>query len=201
MQDWGLPINQTDMAATLLGSFAVPLLGARIMGMPQTRREREAATHHGRYVGWLMGVAEHWLPADERSAMVLLYQLLLGLSNPDETSALMARPMIDEPLGRVYPYFTGLRRRYDRARHLSISRLFLGRTGMRNLGFPAGVLPWYPLLKAPLNLSWHLSSRLLPGGKTLAARLGRREQERFLELLSGKQPAVVGQAAQGLGAH
>ena len=191
MEHWGLPINQTDMAATLLGSFAVPLLGARIMGMPQSRREREAAIHHGRYVGWLMGVAEHWLPADERSAMVLLYQLLLGLSNPDETSAVMARPMIDEPLNRVYPHFSGLRRRYDRARHLSISRLFLGRTGMRNLGFPAGVLPWYPLLKAPLNLSWHLGSRVFPGGKALAARLGRREQG-ALPRIAERKPAGGG---------
>jgi hypothetical protein len=107
----------------------------------------------------------------------------------------MARPMIDEPLGRSYPRFAWLRRRYDRARHLSISRAFLGRKGMRNIGFPAGVLPWYPLLKLPLNLSWHLSSLLLPGGKRRAARIGRGRQERFLAELSGGAPAVVGQAA------
>lgn len=198
-EDWGLPINQTDMAATLLGAFNVPLLGVRLMGMPQTRRERDAATHLTRYVGWLMGVEPQWLPTDERSALTLLYQFSLSITNPDETSAVMARPMIDEPLGRSYRRFAWLRRRYDRARHLSISRAFLGRKGMRNIGFPAHVLPWYPLLKLPLNLSWHLSSMLLPGGKKRAARIGRRAQERFLSELSGASPAVVGQAAQGFG--
>lgn len=196
MADLGLPINQADMAATLLGAFNVPLLGVRLMGMPQTRRERDAATHLTRYVGWLMGVAPQWLPDDERSALTLLYQFSLSITNPDETSAMMARPMIDEPLGRSYPRLAWLRRRYDRARHLSISRAFLGRKGMRNIGFPEHVLPWYPLLKLPLNLSWHLSSLLLPGGKRRAARIGRRKQERFLAELSGALPAVVGQAAQ-----
>lgn len=197
LEEWGLPINQTDMAATLLGAFNAPLLGARVMGMPQSRRERDAATHLTRYVGWLMGVEPQWLPADERAALTLLYQFSLSITNPDETSAMMARPMIDEPLGRSYPRFAWLRRRYDRARHLSISRAFLGREGMRNIGFPAYVLPWYPLMRLPLNLGWHLSSLLLPGGKARAARVGRRHQERFLEELCGNLPAVVGQAAHG----
>jgi hypothetical protein len=194
-EEWGLPINQTDMAATLLGSFNMPLLGARLMGMPQTRRERDAVTHLGRYVGWLMGVEPRWLASDERTALTLLYQFALSLSNPDETSAQLARPMIDEPLQRPYPRFAALRGPFDRARHLSISRLFLGAEGMRNLGLPEHVLPWYPLLKLPVNLARHLSGRLLPGGKARATRAGRREQERFLSLLSGTRPAVVGEAA------
>lgn len=191
LEDWGLPINQTDMGATLLGALVMPLLGARLMGMPQTRRERDAGAHLTRYVGWLMGVEPRWLASDARSALTLLYQFLLSLSNPDETSVQLARPMIDEPLRRPYPRFAFLRGRFDRARHLSISRLFLGRAGMRNLGFPAHVLPWYPLLKAPVNLAWHLSSRLSPGGKARAARSGRRAQERVLDLLSGAQPATI----------
>lgn len=198
MQEWGLPINQIDMAATLLGTVNVPLLGARVMGMPQSRRERDAATHSGRYIGWLMGVAPRWLPTDERSALLLLYQLLLSLSNPDQTSVQLARPLADEPLQRPYPNFAWLRGRFDRARHLSISRLFLGRTGMRNLGLSEWTLPWYPLLNLPLNLSRHLRSRLTPGGKARAAREGRRAQEAFLQLLSGEEQAVVGHAASSL---
>jgi hypothetical protein len=192
LEEWGLPINQTDMGATLLGALVLPLLGARLMGMSQSRREREAGAHLARYVGWLMGVEPQWLAADERSALTLLYQFLLSLSNPDETSAQLARPMIDEPLRRPYPRFAALRGRFDRARHLSISRLFLGRAGMRNLGFPAHVLPWYPLLKLLVNLAGRPLSLLpSPGGKGGAARAGRRAQERFLGLLSGTRPATI----------
>lgn len=97
------------------------------MGMPQSRHERNAATHSGRYIGWLMGIEPRWLPTDERSALMLLYQMLLSLSHPDETSIQLAGPMLDEPLQRPYPRFAALRGRFDRARHLSISRLFLGR--------------------------------------------------------------------------
>lgn len=195
MQEWGLPINQPDMAATLLGALVVPLLVARVMGMPQTRRERDAAVHLARYVGWLMGVEEDWLPNDENEALTLLTQILLSISNPDETSAQMARPMADEPLGRPYHRFAWLRRRIDRSKHLSISRLFLGRRGMRHLGLPDGVLPWYPLVVMPFNLGYHLVTRLVPGGRARAATRGRRAQERFLALLSGDQAPVVGAMA------
>lgn len=195
MEEWGLPINQPDMAATLLGALVVPLLAARLMGMPQTRRERDAAVHLARYTGWLMGVDPLWLPTDERSALTLLGQLLLSLANPDETSAQLARPMADEPLRRPYRRFAALRGRLERSKHLSISRMFLGRRGMQHLGLPGGVLPWYPLAMLPWNFVRHLCSRLVPGGKSRAARAGRRAQERFLALLSGSQAAVVGQSA------
>lgn len=198
MAEWGLPVNQPDMAATLIGVFSLPLLGARLMGMPQTRRERDAAAHLARYVGWLSGVELQWLPNDERSALKLLGQLLLSLANPDPSSAALARPLMDEPLRRPYARFAALRGRYDRARHLSISRLFLGAASMRNLGLPTHVLPWYPLLNLPFCLARHLGSHLLPGGKARAARTGRRAQEAFLRLLSGGEAAVVGAAAQGL---
>ena len=194
MAEWGLPINQPDMAATLLGALVVPLLAARLMGMPQTRRERESAVHLARYIGWLMGVDEAWLPVDERAALTLLGQLLLSLANPDETSAQMARPMADEPLGLPYRRFAFLRGRWERSKHLSISRLFLGRKGMQQLGLPTTTLPWYPFAVLPLNLARHLASRLVPGGKSRAAKSGRRAQEAFLDLLSGKQAAVIGQS-------
>lgn len=198
MAEWGLPINQIDMAATLLGTVNVPILGARILGMPQSRSERDAATHSGRYIGWLMGIEPRWLATDERSALLLLYQLLLSLSNPDQTSIELARPMADEPLQRPYENFAALRGRFDRARHLSISRFFLGRTGMRNLGLSPWTLPWYPLLSLPRTLSRHLWSRLTPDGKQQLAIKGRRAQEDFLRMLSGKHAAIIGQAASAL---
>ena len=96
-------MGAAGLAATLLGAASVPLLGARMLGMLQTRAERDAATHSARYLGWLMGVEERWLPTDEASAMRLLYEFLLSISNPDETSVQLAQPMADEPLSRPYP--------------------------------------------------------------------------------------------------
>jgi len=100
MAEWGLPINQTDMAATMIGIYCVPGWGARLLGIATTRSERDAVAHLSRYVGWLMGVEARWRPADDAEAAQLLYAISLSITNPDETSRQLARPMVDEPLSR-----------------------------------------------------------------------------------------------------
>jgi len=172
LEDWGLPINQADMGATLYGSLTVPVVGSRLLGMPQTRRERDDAAHLVRYVGWLIGVDERWLADTEAGATAQLLQLLLSLSNPDETSVMMAQPLVDEPLTRRYPNLAWLRGRYERSKNLSISRAFLGANALRRLGVPAGPWPWYPLLAIPRNLARHTLSRVVP-----AADGGRRRAD------------------------
>jgi len=194
--EWGLPINQVDMAATALAFPMVMLLGGRMMGVPLKRRDSQAGMHLGRYAAWLMGVEEQWLPRDEQEGRTLLYQLSLSITNPDETSKQLGRALMNEPLQRPYASLRWLRRRYQHERHLSVSRFFLGRAGMRNLGLPDYVLPWYPLLRAPPNLLWHLSLWLVPGGRLWQARRGRRATIAFVRTMTGEQPAQIGQAAR-----
>lgn len=190
LEDWGLPINQADMGATLYGSLTVPVVGSRLLGMPQTRRERDDAAHLVRYVGWLIGVDERWLADTEAGATAQLLQFLLSLSNPDETSVMMAQPLVDEPLTRRYPNLAWLRGRYERSKNLSISRAFLGADALRRLGVPAGTWPWYPLLAIPRNLARHTLSRVIPGGLRRAAARGRAEQEANVQQMV-MQPAVA----------
>lgn len=192
MGEWGLPINQTDMAATLYGATLVPVLGSRMLGVPQTRRERDDAAHLGRYVGWLIGVEDRWLADSENAAARQLLHLLLSLDNPDDTSPLMARPLAAEPLNRAYPNLAWLRGRVERARHLSLSRAFLGAAGMRKLGLPAHSLPWYPALLAATNLLHHGIYGCLPGGKAVAARRGRIAQQAWLRQMENRDVASSG---------
>ena len=201
MREWGLPINQTDMSATLLGALFVPVLCSQILGMPLLEQEREAVTHHARYVGWLMGVEEGWLPQSHRQAMVMLYQLLLSISNADETSVQLAQPMMTAPLRQRSGFTARWRERYERELHLSLSRAFLGRKGMRNLGLPTNVLPWYPALALPRNLAVQALSRIMPGGLERQAQRGRAAQEMLLADICGAQPAQVGGAAPQYATH
>ena len=194
LADWGLPINQPDMAATLYGALTVPILGARMMGMPQSRRERDDAAHMIRYVGWLIGVDEGWLADTEDGAATQLLQLLLSLTNPDETSPMMARPLADEPLTRRYRNFPSLRGRIERSKHLSISRTFLGAAAMRRLGLPGRGLPWYPVLTFPWTLTRHSLSHVLPQGLARGERRGRIEQEDYVRNLVPDRSAVLGQS-------
>lgn len=191
MADWGLPINQPDMAATLYGSLTVPVLGARLLGMPQSKRERDDVAHLVRYVGWLIGVEERWLADTEAASLAQLFEFLLSLTNPDETSPMMAVPLADEPLSRPYPNLRWLRGRVERSMHLSIAWAFLGGDAMRKLGLPKRVLPWYPLLAIPVNLARHTAAAVIPGGRARLARRGRASQEAYVRGLTPKQHAAV----------
>jgi mpaB/rubber oxygenase-like protein len=182
---FGLPLNQTDMAATYLGFSVVFLLAQRRMGVPLTAPEGRAAMHLWRYIGWLMGVDERWLYDEEQQGRVALYQNILAQAPPDESSRALGRALMNEPLSRHYARWPWLRGRYERALGLSVSRLFLGRRGMRALGLPRFVLPWFPLLSAPLVFAGHWLARLL-GGRGRLERRGRAAQVDYLPTLFGK---------------
>ncbi|MFI5718589.1 oxygenase MpaB family protein [Nocardia sp. NPDC051750] len=183
--DWGLPINQTDMAATLVGALLAPFVGGMAMGMLTSRADLDAAAHLTRYVGWLIGVEEHWLPTGFRDGVRVLYHSLTAIMNPDETSRRLAVPMDRDPLSWSYPNMAGVRGRFARAQHLSIATTFLGPRSVRRLGLWPYMPPWYPLARIPVNLVRSADARFGRDGRARAAARGRRQQQRFFELLTG----------------
>lgn len=190
--EWGLPVSQTDMAATYLGFSVVLLMGLRVMGMPVTRKQGRAVMHLWTYACWLMGVDDRWLCHDEQSGRKLLYQMLLTQLPPDESSRQLGRALMDETLQLPYPHWRALRVRFEQQRHLSVTRLFVGARGMKALGLPSYTLPWYPLISAPFTLAWHGLHRVWPGGRERLQREGRKAQEEILQLHFGMlKPDVV----------
>lgn len=188
---WGLPINQTDMAATIVGSLIAPMVGGLGMGLVNAPSEYQAVAHLTRYVGWLMGVADEFLPADFRDGIRILHHTSAALSTPDETSAQLARPMAADPMSWNYPRYQQTRRRIARSQHLSISAFFLGRSAMRTLGLPTRTLPWYPILRTPVNLARSLA-KLFPGGRIRASTRGREQQVRFMQTMQDS-PVTIGE--------
>lgn len=193
--EWGLPVNQTDMAATLVGALIAPPAGGLAMGIVMSPAELEDIAHLTRYVGWLMGVREDWLPHSFRDGIRILYQTLGALSAPDETTKQLAGPMADDPLEWRFGAIAGVRRRIARSQHLSVTSSFLGPRTMRKLGLPAFVLPWYPLLRIPVNLARSAAALALPGGLDRAARRGRQEQEAFMRTMMGSGDTTIGASA------
>ncbi|WP_328394815.1 oxygenase MpaB family protein [Nocardia sp. NBC_00416] len=195
---WGLPINQTDMAATLVGALIAPFIGGMTMGIVPSRADREAAAQLARYVGWLMGVSDEWLPTGFRDSVRILYHCMTAITNPDETTRQLALPMADDPLDWHYPNLPWLRGRIARAQHLSISSMYLGPSAMRKLGLWPYMPPWYPLLRLPVNLARTAAIRISPAARARAEERGLREQEAFQRLLVGSGPATVGMSAHHL---
>ncbi|GEE02903.1 hypothetical protein nbrc107696_33490 [Gordonia spumicola] len=193
--DWdvaelGLPINQTDMAATLVGSLVAPSLGGIGIGIVHTPAEYGAIGQLTRYVGWLMGVDDEFLPTGFVDAVRLLHHTSAALSTPDETSPILARPMINDPLTWSYSRLPAIRRRIARSQHLSISTYFLGRSAMSRLGLPTDTLPWYPPLRFPINAA-RSALALLPGGRARASTRGRRSQLRIMRVMESR-PVTIG---------
>jgi hypothetical protein len=103
--------------------------------------------------------------------------------------------LMDEPLQRLYPWGGWFRGPWNKARHLSLVRLFVGGDGMRNLGLPS-TLPWYPVLTAAPRATWALAHRVLPGGMQSLARRGRQSQVNYLPVMFGQQrPGVAAEVA------
>lgn len=169
--DWdlagrGVPINQYDQASTL-GVFSTSfLLHLRLLGVRVSRADGAAVMHLWSYVGWLMGVGEHWLPHTERRGRRLLYQLLAHDPPPDANSALLAGSLIDA--GTPEP----------RRRALSIGTWLLGPAALSDLGLTPA-FPWYGLWRAAINLPvTHIGGRLPGGRRRLLARAERELRDR-----------------------
>lgn len=198
VDEWGLPINQTDMAATMVGAILTPFIAGLALGLVPTAQEAEDVTHVSRYAGWLMGVEERWLPTSYRDAVRILTHTLMAILEPDDTTRVMAQPMGNDPLEW---HFTGplreLRRRIARSQHLSITTAVLGPRAMASLGLPPTV-PWYPVLKAPVNLAIGRVVRLVPPLKQWYAERSRAKVDAFVALLSGSTEAQLGEAAAHL---
>jgi uncharacterized protein CbrC (UPF0167 family) len=190
MPEWqaaidGIPVNQGDMNATNLVFSAQFLLGQRALGVIVTKSEGADVMHLWRYIGWLLGIDEQWLHDTEDAARIALYQNLLSQPPPDETSRQLGAALADEPLQRHYARFPRLRGYWNRARHVSIARLFLAANEMRALGLSRWTLPWYPLLTWVPRFSWHALHRLIPGGRERLIRRGLASQQQYLDVLFG----------------
>ncbi|PXX04327.1 uncharacterized protein DUF2236 [Mycolicibacterium moriokaense] len=193
--EWGVPVNQTDMAATLVGAIIAPPAGSVGMGFLFSPAELDGIAHLTRYAGWLIGVQDEWLPHSFRDGVRILYNTLTALAAPDESTKQLAVPMADDPLAWHYRYLPGLRRRIARAQHLSVTSGFLGPRAMRTLGL-AYVPPWYPLLRIPVNVTRSVAALTLPSGMQRAVARGQREQETLLHTMIGDSEATIGDSAE-----
>lgn len=174
---WGLPINQSDVAATLGLFNSTALLGARLLGCVVSREDSRAVMHLWKYVGWLMGVDEDWLFDTEREQNAFNYHVVRVQGDVTPAGADLARALVD---GHArLDGLRGLRGRYERARLLSMLRFFLGAEGLRDLGLPrASVWAVPPIVATNLVLTGVLGRTAR--GRRLLERAGERATEREL---------------------
>ncbi|QZT57765.1 oxygenase MpaB family protein [Mycolicibacterium austroafricanum] len=188
---WGLPINQTDQAATLGLFNGALLLGVRMLGVRVSPEESRAIMHMWKYVGWLMGVDEDWLCDTEAQQHRLNYHLLVTQSTVSEAGPALANAIVDAQRLLHYRDAPGLRGAYHRARLLSMLRYFLRAEGMDDLQLPRA-LPWAVLpVFARNTVRYQVLSRTRHG-RAYLERWGRRSSDRLLDKYFGEQQHDVG---------
>jgi hypothetical protein len=93
---WGLPINNTDVAYGIAGEFStIPVRAMRDVGMHFRRDEREDVQHMWRYIGHVLGVPEHLLPATEARAKEMIEIKHLTDTPADDDSRALVRALIE----------------------------------------------------------------------------------------------------------
>ncbi len=166
---WGLPVNQSDQAATLGLFSSTGLLGARALGWVVTPAESRAVMHLWRYVGWLMGVDDDWLFTTEREQNHFLHHVLLVQDDVTPAGPALAGALVDGQRTLA----GGLRGELRRRHVLGLLRWFLGREALRDLELPDGPLRSVPWTVPPLVLR-----NLVLSGLVARTRAGRRALER-----------------------
>jgi ER-bound oxygenase mpaB/B'/Rubber oxygenase, catalytic domain len=187
----GLPINQSDQAATLGLFNSTALLGVRALGRIVTRRESLAVMHLWKYVGWLMGVDEDWLFDTEREQNAFNYHVLLAQAGATPAGAALATALVDGQLTQDYGRFNPARGHYERLRTLSMLRYFLRKDGLRDLNLPITPVWAVPPIVAANLLESGLIARTRAGRRYLE-RASDRASQRQLQLRFGTERAEIG---------
>lgn len=191
-QRYDLPINQEDMAGTVLEFDYMVVRGLRRLGLHISRREHEAMHYFWRYAGYLLGVDESLLTATVEEQEVLALQLTSHLYQPSADSEALAKALLRD-MAHKPPFHLS----YDML--LAISRFLIGDAMANDLNITSRIssAAAVRLLRATLGMA-SLGQRYLPeGAKRRLERYNHGLGRRTLRVGLGKDQARWGFKALG----
>jgi hypothetical protein len=93
--DWGVPVNQEDMAGTNLAFSYVVLLGLRRMSVTMTDQEEEDYLHHINVVASLNGLADDLVPNNLRQAYQLGHNIARRQFRPSQAGSGLTKSLLE----------------------------------------------------------------------------------------------------------
>ncbi|HVL02528.1 MAG TPA: oxygenase MpaB family protein, partial [Dongiaceae bacterium] len=177
--EWGHPLNQADSMATILEFSTIFLTGLRALGFIFSKREREAIVHLWRYVGYLMGVEEHILPACEDDAMRAMYLMAATIPPPDEDTRALGQSLADAPLKFAGDGWLAQRlARTERTLRIGYTRYVLGDKAGDALGLPRTAAKYFWPAQIPVRLGAELVRASVPPVNRLMVKWGEQMAEK-----------------------
>lgn len=177
--EWGAPINQYDMAGTVLLFSSVLIEGLRELGAQVTDADEEANLHLWRAVGRLMGVDEELLSTSRSEAHSLWAMIEATQGPPDLDSRKLTHALILEGAERGAPP-AAIDFGYSLTRHL------IGDRYADQLALPRSAWDVAPKLLKHVVGRVDRAVRRVPGARERALRFGSRYWRRTVELTFGK---------------
>ena len=92
---WGLPINQEDMAGTLMTFSTEILVGMTRFRIPINGAEEKSFLHAWKVVGHIMGIQPELLPTDPRDAYDLAETIFQRQRGPSEAGTTLTKALMD----------------------------------------------------------------------------------------------------------
>lgn len=175
---WGHPINQYDMAGTILMFSLVLIDGLRELGVHVSREEEADVLHLWRYVGHVMGVDHELLAASREEADVLWNLIGATQEPPDDDSRRLTKALLDSAKDRNAPVpyvsFTA-----------ALCRHFVGPQLADALHLPRTAWTIAPPLVRAFVRPIEAAIRTLPGGRGAALKVGMLYWKRTTEVGQG----------------
>ena len=99
--EWGVPINQTDLAGTML-SFSVTVIdGLEKAGIRVGQVDKEAYLHLWKLIGHIMGIVPELLPDDYASAKTMMTRWMSRDYGTSEAGVFLTKTLRDFMYARV----------------------------------------------------------------------------------------------------
>lgn len=182
--DWGAPINQHDMLATVLLFSLTLLQGLETLGLHPTAQESEDFTALWRYIGYLLGVDLELLPATRAEAERYDEFIALTQGPPDDDARALTKIFLAAPDEEPEEGDHASAARPNAAIGYALSRALLGQELADQLEIPKTPLSLVlPLVRSFVKRLNKL--RRTSRGQALAADRGEQYWEWVLE----SQPA------------
>jgi hypothetical protein len=193
---WGAPVNQHDMAGTLLLFSIAVVVGLESLGTQIAGEEAEAYIQLWRLVGHVLGVEPEITPASMYDARGLAELIAAIQGPPDEDSRSLTRALLESPLDAAHTHAA----RRDAERRIrftqALCRHLVGDELADALGVP----------RTPWRFAVRIIHRLVKGAELLrtsmpfaddaALVMGKRYWERALEVGLGGAAAEFGLPAR-----
>lgn len=194
---WGAPINQADMAGTIIEFSMLLLNGAREMGFQFTQEESEAIVHLWRYAGLVMGVDPKLMEEFESEDRAWRFAQLIKLIQPGPdadsialTHALRKIPgLATEHLDHLSSSAKDRAADFITRYHDGLAWTFNGDEIASNLEIPNERWRYAIYPTRAIVRSMEFVRRILPRGDEIFADLGNRAVRMRIDLmLDGKEP-------------